>query len=365
MMTKMKKPFRTSLVLALMVSAGACQDVNGPSSLSKLNAEAALRDYEAMDAVLESSGWKSYQLTAAKLNVQQFGSAPAVTAAATAELRSLRNGNARAFAAAMAGVAANANSTASLPLISESNRGKTFIFDAVRHDWVADPSRTGAPANGVRFILYEPRGAEPDPTREIGHADLIDDGDAAAGIALRLMVVEDDLTIVDYRTTVDGGEGSGHVTVGGFIRNERDKLDFDIDVRGEKLADVEQADIAFDMGIDTRGFLVEGEVHGDKRGSSEHGTVDLRVQHGQKSFRVDVANDNASLSGDIDLDDTPFATVSGTPDKPVFETPDGQPITGAHALVLWRMFDIAEDVFDLFEDLVEPVAELIIIAVIL
>jgi hypothetical protein len=33
--------------------------------------------------------------------------------------------------------------------------------------------------------------------------------------------------------------------------------------------------------------------------------------------------------------------------------------------VLYRIFDISEDVFDLFEDLVEPIGGLIIMAVIL
>jgi hypothetical protein len=119
------------------------------------------------------------------------------------------------------------------------------------------------------------------------------------------------------------------------------------------------------MGIDTRDFLVQGEVHGEKRAGSESGDVDLRVRHGTRSFQLDVANTGAALSGNIDLDDNLFATVSGAPEQPVFKTPDGQPVTGVNALVLLRMFDITEDVFDLFEDLVEPVAELIVLAVIL
>jgi hypothetical protein len=49
----------------------------------------------------------------------------------------------------------------------------------------------------------------------------------------------------------------------------------------------------------------------------------------------------------------------------VFRTPSGDDINGAQALVLWRVFDITEDVFDLFEDLIEPIAGLVIIAIIL
>lgn len=327
--------FRSMLVLVLAAAAGACQDVNGPGSLSKLQADAALADYEAMNAVLGSAGWRSFRVAAPRLGAQVFGAATAADVAA------------------------------GVPLISADHRGDTFVWDARRRDWVVDPERTGAPTNGVRFILYETAGAYPDPSREIGHADLIDEGDNADGVALRLMVVEGDRTIVDYNLTAAGSNGEGHVTVAGFIRNDRDQLDFDIDVRGAKHGSSERGDVSFRLAMDARDFLVEGDLHGEKDHGQERGTVDLFVRHGDRSFRVDVANDHRELSGTIDLDDTLFARVSGSPEHPEFTKPDGQPVTGADALVLLRTYDIAEDVFDLFEDLVEPAAELVILAAIL
>jgi hypothetical protein len=315
--------------------------------------------------VLASSGWKSFQLTAGKLNVAKFGSAPDAAARVVVALRSAASGDSREFAAALANVANSLESAASIPLISATNRGKTFVYDAQRHDWVVDPARAGAPSNGVRFITYEPKGAEPDPSRPIGHADLIDLGDSSAGIALRLIVVEGSLTVLDYRTTVEGNDGSGHVTVQGFVQNNRDKLDFNIDVRGQKTLGVEKADITLDLGIAAREFEVSGEVHGEKRNGSESGSVDLSVRHGAASFQVHLANGGNALTGTIDLNHALFARVSGTPTAPVFKNPSGDPINGAEALVLYRIFDISEDVFDLFEDLVEPIAGLLIMAVIL
>ena len=84
----------------------------------------------------------------------------------------------------------------------------------------------------MRFLTYEPMGAEPDPSRPTGHVDLIDLGDAAAGVALQLVVVQGDMTILDYQTTLTGADGNGRVTVDGFLRNAQDQLDFGIDVRG-------------------------------------------------------------------------------------------------------------------------------------
>jgi hypothetical protein len=350
------------LALVVVVATG-CQDTTGTGSLERLNAAAALADYNALDGVLNSTGWRSFKMTAAKMDAAKFGVGPALAARAAATLHELApGGDPRAFAAAMAGVTANA---ASIPLISQGNRGKTFVYDAQLHDWVIDPARTGAPSNGVRFITYEPKGAEPDVTKPIGHADLIDLGDGNAGVALRLVVVEGDLTVLNYRTTVEGSDGRGHVTVEGFIQSRRDKLEFDIDVRGESQGGVERGDVSFDLAMASREFSVSGDVHAEKRNGNENSTVDLSVRHGNTSFRVDVANDLGTLSGAIDLNNAPFATVSGPEKQPVFKTPSGGDIGGAEALVLWRIFDVTEDVFDLFEDLVDPIDELVIIAVIL
>lgn len=361
----MRQLIRTSLPLALVIAAG-CQDTTGPDSLERLNTDAALADYAAMDAVLQSTGWKSFQMTAASMDAATLGAAPAAAVHAGAALKQLAAGDTRDFAMAMTGVAnASAGSSARIPLISDANRGRTFVYDAESHSWVIDPARTGAPATGVRFITYEPNGAEPDPTKPIGHADLIDLGDASAGIALRLLVVEGDLTVLDYQTTLAGAEGSGRVTVAGFVQNTRDRLDFEIDVRGQNVAGVERGDVTFELAIAEREFRVLGDLHGEKQNGIEEGTVDLTVRHGASSFRVDVVNEAGQLSGFIDLNDAPFATVSGVDGQPVFKTPSGDDINGAQALVLWRVFDITEDVFDLFEDLIEPIAALVIIAIIL
>jgi hypothetical protein len=356
---------RSALPMALMAMMAGCEtDPNGPGS--GLDALAAMADYSAMDHVLASTGWKNFQMTATRMDRAMLGPAAVGAAQAGSALEVAGGGDPAAFAAAMAGVASQmADPPASVPLISTSNRGKTFVYDAARHQWVIDPARTGAPSNGVRFITYEPRGAEPDPTKPTGHADLMDLGDGTAGVALRVVVVEGSRTVLDYQTTLDGSGGVGHVTVAGFLQDERDKLEFEIDVRGQNTGGVERADVSYELSIASRAFEVSGEVRAEKRNGVQHNTVDLSVRHGASSFSVDVADIGGALSGTIDLDGRPFAVVSGTPDKPVFKTPSGADITGTEGLVLWRIFDITEDVFDLFEDLIDPIDELVILAVVL
>jgi len=332
-MKHMSKLVRMALPLSLVAVMAACEDTGSPDA-GKLNTTAMLADYNAMDAVRQTAGWKGFQLAAPQMAAKMGWS--------------------------QRDVAVNM-----LPLISDGNRGKTFVYDSIQHNWVIDPSQTGAPANGVRFITYQAKGAEPDASKPIGHADLIDMGDTSAGIALRLVVVEGTLTILDYQTTLQGTDTSGHVTVEGFVQNTHDKLDFNLDVHGQKTAGVEHGDIAFELGIAQRAFHVNGNVTGDKQNGVESGAVDLHVQHGASSFTVNVANAAGTLDGDIDLNNSPFALVSGPAQQPVFTKPDGSAITGADGLVLWRVFDVSEDVFDLFEDLVDPIDDLVVWAVIL
>lgn len=332
-MRNTRKLFRPAMPLLIVVMT-ACQDTSGPGASSQLNTSAALADYAAMDAVRQSAGWRAFELAAPQMG---------------ARLGFVRGD-----------VASN-----SIPLISESNRGKTFVYDAARHQWVIDPARMGAPVNGVRFITYEPKGAEPDVTKPIGHADLIDLGGSATGVALRLVVVEGTLTIVDYQTRLEGNNGSGHVTVEGFVQNAHDKLTFDIGVRGQNSGGVERGDITFELGIATREFRVSGDVHGEKQNGVESGSVDLGVRHGAHSFGVDIENNRGTLAGAIALNNSPFALISGPAQQPVFKRPGGGDIGGGEALVLWRIFDITEDVFDLFEDLIDPIDELVVWAWIL
>lgn len=359
----MRNLMRTSLAFVLVVAAG-CQDTAGPDSLLNLDAEAALADYEAMDSVLTSRAWTGFLQAAAGMDAATMGAAPTAVVLSSVDLEALAAGDARGLAAAMADVVRTERSAA-VQLISSANRGKTFIYDAESDSWLIDPLRTDAPATGVRFVIYEPDGGMPDPSNPIGHADLIDLGDDREGIALQLVVVEGDLTVIDYETTLTGADGAGRITIDGFAQNRRDRLDFGIDVRGSNIAGTERNDITFDLGIAAREFHVSGDLHGEKQDGSDHGAVDLTVRHNTRSFRVDVENESGLLSGFIDLNDRPFATVSGPEHQPVFTTPSGDPIRGRHALALLRIFAVTEDVFDLFEDLIEPIAGLVIIAIIL
>lgn len=60
--------------------------------------------------------------------------------------------------------------------IPDGALGKTFVYDLSSRSYVADPSATGAPANGVRYILYDwapGTGSPAIPLACIGYTDII------------------------------------------------------------------------------------------------------------------------------------------------------------------------------------------------
>lgn len=366
------KRLRWTTTVTLVALAGlttACETGTAPRAQAEFDAEAALRDYEAMDSVLASPGMDGFRALAQGVTFQSLGEDVSFAAGVAAELRSLQGtSDSRAFARDLATLVAGAEpGPAANPIISSFRRGKTFVYDAELGRYVVDPTLEGAPATGVRFILYAPgAGGRPDPEAEVGYADLIDEGDdSPEEIALHLMVVDAGATVLDYRTTVDVLADGGTVTVEGFVQGKYDRLDFDIRVTGTAGGDGAAMDLAFEMGIAQRDFLITGSVQGTHAHSGGTGEIHLLVQHGTDSFSLDAVGTDDSMDGTIHLNGDLFATVEGDPMSPTIRGSSGGELTWAEALVLHRILDASENVFDLFEDLMDPVDELVIIALIL
>ncbi len=317
--------------LALLAFVVACDDSAGPESPEAFDARSTVDDYAAIEGVLNAADWQSLGLLAK--------AAPA-------------GGPARV--GAMGGPAA-------APIISDTNRGKTFVYDDVAEDWVVDPDREGAPSNGVRFIVYDEVAGVPDPSRERGFADLIDEGDdSESDIVLRLRVTEGGTVTLDYGLTADHNETRAFVEATGFVSGNGETLDFDIQLEGR---DVGPHEITFDLGIDQRSVFVSGRLAG--RDDSDDGVIELMAEHRDHRFDVDFVSEAGTVSGGIDLNRNPFVVVSGPSSDPEFTRPDGSALRPIEILALLRIVDVAEDVFDLIEDVIDPVDEIVLLGLVL
>ena len=72
--------------------------------------------------------------------------------------------------------------------------------------------------------------------------------------------------------------------------------------------------------------------------------------------------DGETLDGEITLNGRTFVTVSGDAQQPTLVNASGAPLTGQELLVVLSIIDTIDDVFDLVEELVEPVDNLIVLA---
>lgn len=108
--------------------------------------------------------------------------------------------------------------------------GKTYEWNAVSGTYEAT-TRLGAPANGVRFILYAlgGTGLPATPLQEIGYADLKDE--STPGLEkLHIVVVANGTTYVDYTIAVDTATSS--FTMVGFVSDGSRRLDFGLTLSG-------------------------------------------------------------------------------------------------------------------------------------
>ncbi len=364
--------FRAAAFAALAVVSAGCETGTDPDVVEPFDAEAALADMQALESSFQTEGLDGFAALGGRT---PFGTSPAaIGVVANLGAPGTADGG-RAWARELADrmVAAHVDMTEGPmagPIISGWHRGTTFVYDPESDDYAADLERSDAPATGVRFVLYEVDDAgTPVSTEEVGYVDLIDEGDdSAEDIVLRLEVVEHDVTLLDYRTTLDHDATSGALTVDGFFAGPEGRLDFDIALEAEEVGDETIIDITFDFGVADRGFSIVGSVTGIEDGNDDGpGRLDITMENPNDKVQVvlDAAGDGTA-EGSVRVNDVVFATATAVAGQdPVFLDAQGEPLTGLEVLVLVRIFDVVEDVFDFLEDIVDPVDELVLIGAIL
>ena len=232
--------------LGMLLAVAACENGAGPETAEPFDAQAVADDYAAVTNILKGADWSG-------IRVVSRATQPA------------------------GAVGAPGAGPAGAPLISDLNRGSTFVYDAEAGDWVIDPDRDGAPENGVRFIIYEEVAGVPDPSRERGFADLIDEGDdSVEDVALRLRVTEEGVMTLDYGIRADMDDGRGSVATTGFVVGDDQRLDFDVAVEGQ---DGGTHALSFDLAVDERDLAVGVEVSGDD--TSDDGRVRIEARHAE------------------------------------------------------------------------------------
>ena len=199
--------------------------------------------------------------------------------------------------------------------------GVTFVWQD--SEYVAS-DLTGAPANGVRFLLYavDPVLLQPVvPLVETGYVDVIDQS-TATQLDVRVRVVQGAVTYLDYDVVSSATSSSGIVTIGGFAFNGSVRanftlkntvsqttgggivlsLDYDLDVPARDLsidwtatfANISDTEVAVTLDLAISG--PNGDVRLVGTTGAEGGTFTVKV-NGDTFATITIALGEVSITG--------------------------------------------------------------------
>jgi hypothetical protein len=253
------------------------------------------------------------------------------------------------------------------PIFPSNLLGVTFEWGAAEGHYVPT-ERAGAPADGIRFILYaiDPLTRRPaEPLTETGFLDLTDEGDASA-TRLGIYAESGGEALVDYFIEMTYqllGEQdlSATLTAEGYISDGTERLNFELDEMATVLGSTQMISVDVDYVLSLAGedvsveTTLSTELDLSGEGSIEVATAGLTIRNGSDVavLSMELAADN-TLSGVLTYNGEPALYVSGTEGDPVFERADGEPLTSEDVAALLQLYDLLGDVFDLGEHLFEP-----------
>jgi hypothetical protein len=215
-------PTTRRLAAGVVLAAAACfNESTAPTTIT--NPAATIAALFAADSALDSDAYRALQdlggvfvAPSAPLPLARVVAALRATPPPSGTVRMLRRpvGDGRLPPGL-------ANSSGRPPVLPDSLLGTTFVWDPDSARYVAS-SRTGAPANGLRFVLYvtDSLTNQPDTAAEAGSLDIIDLAPAAAA-QLRFLVrgVSGAPTFLDYTLSFLADPSAFTVQADGFVSN--------------------------------------------------------------------------------------------------------------------------------------------------
>lgn len=253
------------------------------------------------------------------------------------------------------------------PIFPSNLLGKTFEWSDEFFKYVINESLTGAPSNGVRFLLYpiDPITRQPvSPTAgtDIGYLDLTDEG-GVSSTRLGLVAVTGGVTRVDYFIDVSFTSTATDLSVTiaavGFVSDGTTAVDFDLSeaVAFDLLTESISLDLLFGVAVPAEDVSVSLDMTIDVTGQEQLESADLvlTVSDGGDSVVLEVTSAiDDSLDGTISYNGTVVVNVSGTGENPVFTMTDGTELTAADVEALHDIVDLFEDLFDFAEHIFDP-----------
>jgi len=351
----MLERFRCACVLAFLgVTAAACSDGTGarPGQFNAVRVEAGVAAVEraAASPVLRSlevvaRGAADVGATQSTIGTVQSG-------------RSLEDAVRR-----LAGATTDAGA-ALIPIMQASVLGKTFVYDPGAQTYVPDPSRTGAPPNGARFVLYETTATgEPILDREAGYADLTDEKRSSASTAgIRLVVVSGGVTRLSYSFDLTGSFEAATFDVRGFLTDGSERIDFSIRTSQQLFGQGGTATLEATLSVPQHDFVVTAKAQGMAGETNGDGEIDLTIKSGVDEIVVDAQTVEGQLDATFTVNGQLLATATGDPTSPTIRGEGGRELTDEELHALGAIVSMAGSLFMFISGLLQPAGVLLLIA---
>jgi hypothetical protein len=247
-----------------------------------------------------------------------------------------------------------------VPIIRSGLLGKTFVYHADTKKYEVDRARTGAPANGVRFILYQvgEDGVPVEPLTETGYSDLTDEkASAADAVGLRLRVVAGAVTYLDYRFDIAGSIGSATFRVAGFLSDGTDRVNFDLSARSALFGTEKPIEIDATLEVPSQNFRVVLSL--ETRTGPNAATVDLVVTAGSDRVTDNARFTATSIDARIEVNGKLLATATGTPEHPIIRGEGGRELTAEETAALAAVVGLLDGIIKLVGGLLAPIGALL------
>lgn len=253
-----------------------------------------------------------------------------------------------------------------VPVVRPGVLGRTYVFSAAAGTYVHDPARNGAPANGVRFVLYETNAETGaiNPAKEIGHADLIDERAASLSSAgLRFRVVSGGVTALEYAFEISGLVVAPVLAVNGFMSDGTERVNFQLTVSGPAWGHGGTATLAAKLELPSQNFSVETTLEaaaGQEGGPSD---VVMTIRGGSDVIVVTSKVAAGRMDVTVTVNGKVLATATGDAAHPVVKGEGGRELTAEELAALGQIVAFANGVFKLFGDLLAPAGALLGLAI--
>ncbi len=368
MTTSFSCRLRTAALSLAVVAIAACGESTTPFDPVALS-QSTDQIINAMD---DSPALQSMDVLGEKMAVGAPGmEAPALVAATLPDVALTPTGfpawAARRLAAIEAAVPAFSVS-APEAVIPTAALGKTFTYNTTTNAYQLS-DRTGAPSNGVRFILYAVNPVAHTvvtPLNEVGYVDLLDES-AGTTVQLHLqayITASGSTPLIDYTAsaTIQGTPTSptgATVTAGGHVSDGTTTVEFDL---SQTFSTTSGIQVEYTLSAPEKDVEV---TFAATYTLTLQATVTLTVKNGGNTTVVAASGTEASISGTIKHNGDVVVNISGSASSPVFTDASGNPLTAEQNAALKKLFDFTDKLLEHVDEMLAPAHQLLGIAAIL